>query len=152
MARQTSTMMKTSLIQKEARRTRCCRKSIKDVKRCFEDDGKGDIRIPRRWYSQQINIAETTYPTMKSKSITSCTRGYRAVSNMLSKIKPQVPTIANMIERVARIFSPRVVFLANRPLCRSHRSERNDKSRKTVVTADPAMKRGLRFEAPTAEM
>ena len=39
-------------------------------------------------------------------------------------------------------------FLASRPLCRSHLSDRKDKSKKTVVTQQPAMKRGLSPWAP----
>ena len=43
-------------------------------------------------------------------------------------------------------------FLARRPVCRSHLSEAKLKSRKTVVTTQPVMKRGLRPWAPMSDM
>jgi hypothetical protein len=63
-----------------------------------------------------------------------------------------VPTKAKIIERMDRIFSVSVMFFVRRPRCRSQRSDAKDRSRNTVVTTDPAMKRGLRSSAPTSEM
>lgn len=109
-------------------------------------------RIPRRWYSQQMKMAETTYPTMNKSRKMSCRVGCLSVSKILSKIKPAVPMIANTMDNPLRTFSVTVVFLAKRPRCRSHLSDTKAKSRKMVVTTDPAMKSGLSFSAPTSEM
>ena len=71
---------------------------------------------------------------------------------MVSRIKPQVPTRAEMIDSVTRTFSDVPVFLANRPLCRSHLSETKARSRKMVMMQLPVMKSGLSPSAPTSEI
>lgn len=71
---------------------------------------------------------------------------------MLNRINPTVPTTANKMLSQLNVFSMTVVFLASRPLCRNQRADRNARSRKMVVTHEPAMKRGFRLPAPTSEM
>jgi len=71
---------------------------------------------------------------------------------MLRQIKPTVPMTAKTIEKELRTFSLVVMFLANRPRCRSQRSDKKDRSRKAVVTTQPAMNNGFRPSAPTSEM
>lgn len=56
------------------------------------------------------------------------------MSNIESNIRPQVPATANMIDIVESAVSARPEFLASRPVCRSHLSAANDKSRNMVVT------------------
>jgi hypothetical protein len=97
-------------------------------------------------------MAETTYPTINSKRKMSCSVGCLKVSKIPSNINPAVPRTANAMLRELRIFSIVDMFAAKRPRCRSHLSERKERSRKMVVTQDPAMKRGLRVSAPTSEM
>lgn len=63
---------------------------------------------------------------------------------MESKINPHVPAIAKTIENPDRIFSAVPIFFANRPVCRNHRSAAKERSRKTVVTQQPAMNKGCR--------
>jgi hypothetical protein len=63
-----------------------------------------------------------------------------------------VPTLANTRLSPLSTFSIVVVLAARRPLWRSQRSERKERSRNTVVTQDPAMKSGLRDCAPTSLM
>ena len=75
----------------------------------------------------------------------SCSFGCLRVSKMDSKMRPAVPTVAKAMVRPERTFSVRVVFGTSLPLCRSQRSERKEMSRKTVVTLQPAMKRGFSF-------
>jgi hypothetical protein len=99
-----------------------------------------------------MKIAETTYPTMKSRRKISCRFLWCRVSKIESRIRPAVPIRAKTRLKPLRTFSIVVVFLANRPRCRSHLSERKERSRKTVVTQAPAMKSGLRVSAPTSEM
>ena len=41
-----------------------------------------DVRIPRRWYSQQMNIALMTYPAMKRRRKISWRVGWWRVSKM----------------------------------------------------------------------
>jgi len=110
------------------------------------------LRLPRRWYSQQMKIAERMYPAMKSRRKTSWSLGWRAVSKMERRIRPTVPRMANTMVRAERAFSPVVALGTSRPRCRSQRSERKEMSRKTVVMTQPAMKSGLRLEAPTSLM
>ena len=92
---------------------------------------------------------------------------------MERRIRPQVPAMAKMtsseeegvsmgfethwhkhvirvmvqrkivLDRPLSIFSAMPRFLARRPVCRSHRSEAKLKSRKTVVTVQPAMNNGF---------
>ena len=58
----------------------------------------------------------------------------------------------DVLDRAERIFSATPRFFANRPVCRSQRSDAKERSRKTVVTQQPAMKRGFRPWAPMSEM
>ena len=86
---------------------------------------------------------------------------------MESKIKPAVPATAKTTKRVRAspmkisnmlgvlesdesIFSAVPRFRASRPVCLSHLSAANERSRSTVVTQQPAMKRGFNFPAPTS--
>ena len=92
---------------------------------------------------------------------------------MDSKMSPQVPAIAKttvdeismlvprslptyrergVLDRPERTFSATPRFLAKRPVCRSHRSDAKERSRKTVVTQQPAMKSGFKPWAPISEM
>lgn len=96
---------------------------------------------------------------------------------MERRIRPQVPAIANttammgqyekdsgvcrqwmgdwlssVLDKPERTFSARPKFLAKRPVCRSQRSDAKERSRKTVVTQQPAMKRGFKPWAPMSEM
>ena len=151
-ARTISMRMKASLIQKEARRIRCSRYSKAISSTTLGRVGKRDVLAPSRWYSQQMNIAETTYPTIKSNRKMSCKVWWLLVSKMLSRINPVVPRRAKAMLSPLRTFSIVDTFAAKRPRCRSHRSERKERSRKMVVTQEPAMKRGLSLSAPTSEM
>ena len=56
----------------------------------------------------------------------------------------ETATIEDPLERAERNFSTLPKFLANRPVCRSQRSDAKERSRKTVVTQQPAMKRGFK--------
>lgn len=58
----------------------------------------------------------------------------------------------SVLDRPERTFSATPKFFANRPVCRSHRSDAKERSRKTVVTQQPAMKRGFNPWAPISEM
>lgn len=58
----------------------------------------------------------------------------------------------DVLDRAERIFSATPRFFAKRPVCRSQRSEAKERSRKTVVTQQPAMKSGFKPWAPTSEM
>ena len=58
------------------------------------------------------------------------------------RIKPAVPNTAKRIDRADRRFSLLEIFLARRPVCRSHLSAAKERSRKMVVTQAPAMKSG----------
>ena len=60
------------------------------------------------------------------------------------RIKPAAPAMAAMTEARDSSFCHSDVFLARRPVCRSQRSEIKAMSKETTVTADMAMKRGLR--------
>jgi hypothetical protein len=99
-----------------------------------------------------MKMAETTYPTTKSNRKISCKVGCLNVSKILSSINPAVPIKAKNMLSPLRTFSIVDVFAAKRPRWRSHRSERNEISRNIVVTQAPAMKRDLRFSAPTSEI
>lgn len=66
------------------------------------------------------------------------------MSNMDRRIKPAVPKTAKKIDRAERTFSVFLMFLARRPVWRSHLSAANERSRKMVVTQAPAMKSGWR--------
>ena len=57
-----------------------------------------------------------------------------------------------VLDRPERTFSAVPRFFARRPVCRSQRSEAKERSRKTVVTTQPAMKSGFRPWAPMSEM
>lgn len=57
-----------------------------------------------------------------------------------------------VLERPLSIFSAIPRFLANLPVCLSHLSDAKERSRKIVVTTQPATKRGLRPWAPISEM
>lgn len=97
-------------------------------------------------------MAEMTYPAMNNNKNMSCSVGCLNVSKILRRIKPAVPISAKIMLNPERIFSSVVVLAAKRPRCRSHLSDRNDASRNTVVTQEPAMNRGFRFSAPTSDM
>lgn len=60
--------------------------------------------------------------------------------------------LITILERPLSTFSAMPRFLANRPVCRSHLSEAKERSRKMVVTTQPAINRGLRPWAPISEM
>ena len=83
---------------------------------------------------------------------------------MESRIRPNVPTMAkttkttmtldlgswytrvplDLLDRADNIFSAMPMFFAKRPVCRNHLSAAKERSRKMVVTQEPAMKSGLR--------
>ena len=71
---------------------------------------------------------------------------------MERRIRPAVPAMAKTTARPERTFSAVPRFLARRPVWRSQRSEAKERSRKTVVTQQPAMKSGFRPWAPMSEM
>lgn len=93
---------------------------------------------------------------------------------MERRIRPQVPATAKMtamidqhewmsqsarveiggsaLDKPDKIFSAAPTFLAKRPVCRSQRSDAKERSRKTVVTQQPAIKRGFKPWAPMSEM
>ena len=50
----------------------------------------------------------------------------------------------SVLDKADRIFSATPKFLARRPVCRSQRSEAKERSRKTVVTQQPAMNNGFK--------
>ncbi len=58
------------------------------------------------------------------------------------RIKPQVPPMAKKMDKADSPFSAFPMFLASLPVCRSHLSAANERSRKMVVTDAPAMKSG----------
>ena len=58
----------------------------------------------------------------------------------------------SVLDRPESIFSATPKFFAKRPVFRSHRSDAKERSRKTVVTQHPAMKRGFKRWAPISEM
>lgn len=89
---------------------------------------------------------------MKSSKKRSWSVGWRRVSKMLRHIKPTVPTPAKNRLSQLKSFWKNDVFATSRPLCRRKRSEKKERSRKIVVTHEPAMKSGLRDWAPTSEM
>lgn len=114
--------------------------------------GKEDVLIPKRWYSQQMKIAEMIYPAINKNKKISCNLGCLNVSKILNNINPAVPTAAKHMDNILSTFSVTVRFAASLPLCRSQRSLIKERSRKMVVTTEPAMKRGLRSCAPTSLM
>lgn len=71
---------------------------------------------------------------------------------MERRMRPQVPAMAKMMDRPERTFSATPKFFAKRPVCRSQRSDAKERSRKTVVTQQPAMKRGFKPWAPMSEI
>ena len=71
---------------------------------------------------------------------------------MERRIRPAVPATAKATERAERTFSAVPKFLARRPVWRSQRSEAKERSRKTVVTQQPAMKSGFSPWAPMSDM
>jgi hypothetical protein len=56
------------------------------------------------------------------------------------------------IDPIAQDLSNQPLFGTSCPACRSHRSEMNERSRKTTVMTLPVMNSGLRPCAPTSEM
>lgn len=96
------------------------------------------------------------------------------MSKIERRIRPQVPATAKMtvminqhewipvsalmemgrsvLDRPERTFSATPKFFAKRPVCRSQRSDAKERSRKTVVTQHPAMKRGFKPWAPMSEI
>jgi hypothetical protein len=99
-----------------------------------------------------MKIALIIYPMIKHAKNWRWRLGYRFVSQMDRQISPTVPAIAARILRIVNAFSSTVWFFAKRPLCLSHRSLTNARSRNTVVTAAPVMNSGFRPKAPTSEM
>ncbi len=91
---------------------------------------------------------------------------------MERRIRPHVPAMAkttamndqygrvsqpallgkSVLDRTESTFSATPRFFAKRPVCRSHRSDAKERSRKTVVTQQPAMKRGFNPWAPISEI
>jgi len=153
-ARLTSIIMKRSLIQKEARITRYSR-----------------WWIPRRWYSQQMHIAETIYPTLRidyptslliyrkcsetyKKTIkqASCARWWFTLSKRVRIIRPTAPATAARIERIDNDFWSQEVFSGRRPRWRSQRSAMSTKSKVTTLTVPIAINIGLALCAPMSEM
>ena len=82
----------------------------------------------------------------------SCSFLNRTVSNMDSRMRPQVPMAAKMMVNTERIFSVMFAFGTSRPRCRNQWSDRKERSRDTVVTQHPAMNRGFNLDAPTSLM
>jgi len=74
------------------------------------------------------------------------------VSKTLSRISPAVPQQAKKMPMTLSTFCVTLVFLIRRPVWRKYRSEAKPKSRKTQVTALPAMNSGFNSKAPTSEM
>jgi hypothetical protein len=60
--------------------------------------------------------------------------------------------MAQAMLKPERIFCDVYVLRDSRPVWRNQRSATKAKSRKTVVTVQPAMKSGLSPKAPTSEM
>lgn len=58
----------------------------------------------------------------------------------------------SVLDKPDRTFSATPKFCAKRPVCRSQRSDAKERSRKTVVTQQPAIKRGFKPWAPMSEM
>lgn len=58
----------------------------------------------------------------------------------------------SVLDRPERTFSATPKFFAKRPVCRNQRSDAKERSRKTVVTQQPAMKRGCKPWAPISEI
>lgn len=56
------------------------------------------------------------------------------------------------LESAESDLSTALVFLAKRPVCRKYLSAAKDRSRKTVVTQQPAMKRGFNPCAPMSDI
>jgi hypothetical protein len=119
--------------------------------RDFGGGRKGNVRIPKRWYSQHTKIAEMTYPAINRRRKMSWRVLCLSVSKIDRSIKPAVPIAANTKLRPDTIL-PVLLNASRRPRCRSKRSERKDRSRNIVVTQAPAMNRGLRDSAATAEI
>lgn len=74
------------------------------------------------------------------------------MSKMDNKMRPAAPAIPNRIDKTAQDLSRKPLFGANWPACRNHRSQRNDRSRKTEVIVPPVMKRGFKASAPISEI
>lgn len=111
-----------------------------------------NVHRPSTQYSAQMKMAEMIYPAINSRRNTSCARWWWWVSKMDNRINPHMPMMAKRMLKIERIFSFLVVLGTSRPLWRSRRSAANDRSRNTVVTADPAMKRGFSLAAPMSLM
>ena len=135
MANAISVKMNINLIQNDTLKTVCCR-----------------YLTPNRWYSAQRKIAASTYPTMKHARNLSCVRGKFLVSKIDKQISPIVPANAASMANADNNFSPQCVLGTSTPRCRSHRSAAKERSRKSVVTQDPTIKRGLSCVAPTSEL
>lgn len=58
----------------------------------------------------------------------------------------------DILERPLSTFSAMPRFFANLPVCRNHLSAAKLRSRKTVVTMQPVMKRGFSPWAPMSDM
>ena len=74
------------------------------------------------------------------------------VSKTVSRMRPTAPAIPATIAQMERIFWALDVLCASLPVCRSQSSETKPKVKRTAVEVPIAMKRGLRFVAPTLDM
>lgn len=74
------------------------------------------------------------------------------MSKILRVIRPAAPARAKNKLKMLKTFCVADVFFASRPVCRSQRSAKRPRSRKTTVTTLPAMKRGFRLRAPMSDM
>lgn len=74
MARMNSTMTKVSFTQKEMRRMRCWRLSVREELEIVLKSVFVELYLhrPNCWYSQQMKMAEMMYPAMKRKRKMSC--------------------------------------------------------------------------------
>ena len=88
---------------------------------------------------------------MTASMMTESACGWDGTSLQL-RIPGEPQEAEDVLDRAERTFSATPRFFANRPVCRSHRSDAKERSRKTVVTQQPAMKRGFRPWAPMSEM
>lgn len=70
---------------------------------------------------------------------------------MDNKISPRAPAMEAIIDIIAQALSILPLFGTNCPACRSHRSARKDRSRKTTVTTLPGINNALRG-TPMLEM
>ena len=82
----------------------------------------------------------------------SCRLLYRLVSKIDKRINPRAPAKAKKSDSMAHVLSKSPLFGTSWPACRSHRSDRKARSRKTTVMTLPVMNSGFAPSAPTSEM